>query len=173
MQMLRHCVNINQKNWAIKLPIIEFALNSARSDTTRFSPFFLNSGREPGTMIWNMHLEHYNGVRVFAQRMKEALMQAHDAILAARVKQTVLANRHRRPTPFTKDDYVYLSTKNISLPKGLARKLAPKYIGPFLIIEEVTPGLTFKLDLPSDLKQRGIHPVFHSSLLRIHNANNG
>ena len=171
MQMLRHCVDIDQKNWAIKIPLIEFALNSARSDTTGFSPFFLNSGREPGTMIWNTNLERYNGVRVFAQRMKEALMQAHDAILAARIKQTHLANRHRRPAPFSKGDYVYLSTKNITLPKGLARKLSPKYIGPFLIIEEVTRGLTFRLDLSNDLKRRGIHPVFHASLLRIHNSN--
>ena len=91
--MLRYCIDVDQKNWAIKLPLIEFALNSARSDTTGFSPFFLNSGREPGTMVWNVNLEHYNGVRVFAQRMKEALMQAHDAILATRVKQTVIANR--------------------------------------------------------------------------------
>ena len=170
-QMLRHCVDVDQKNWAIKLPLIEFAINSARSDTTGFSPFFLNSGREPGTMVWNTNLEQYNGVRIFARRMKEALLQAHDAILSARIKQTIQANRKRKPSPFSKGDLVYLSTKNISLPKGLARKLAPKFIGPFLILEEVVPELSFKLDLPSDLKRRGIHPVFHSSLLRIHIPN--
>ncbi|KAJ8596234.1 hypothetical protein M405DRAFT_689725, partial [Rhizopogon salebrosus TDB-379] len=30
---------------------------------------------------------------------------------------------------------------------------------------------SYKLDLPSRLKQRGIHPVFHSSYLRIHVPN--
>ncbi|KAJ7092369.1 hypothetical protein B0H15DRAFT_761095, partial [Mycena belliarum] len=30
---------------------------------------------------------------------------------------------------------------------------------------------SFKLDLPSELKSRGIHPAFHSSLLRIHHPN--
>ncbi|EJD39246.1 hypothetical protein AURDEDRAFT_33620, partial [Auricularia subglabra TFB-10046 SS5] len=30
---------------------------------------------------------------------------------------------------------------------------------------------TFKIDLPSELKARGIHPMFHTSLLRIHVPN--
>ncbi|KLO04882.1 hypothetical protein SCHPADRAFT_801356, partial [Schizopora paradoxa] len=30
---------------------------------------------------------------------------------------------------------------------------------------------SFKLDLPSNMKQRGIHPSFHASLLRIHVPN--
>ncbi|KAF8805364.1 hypothetical protein BYT27DRAFT_7031280, partial [Phlegmacium glaucopus] len=30
---------------------------------------------------------------------------------------------------------------------------------------------SFHLDLPSHLKQRGVHPVFHASLLRIHVPN--
>ncbi|KIM57513.1 hypothetical protein SCLCIDRAFT_77605, partial [Scleroderma citrinum Foug A] len=30
---------------------------------------------------------------------------------------------------------------------------------------------TFMLDLPAELKQRGIHPAFHASLLRIHIPN--
>jgi len=49
---------------------------------------------------------------------------------------------------------MYVSTKNMSLPKGHARKLAPKFIG------------------PDRLRQQGIHSMFHSSLLRIHVPNN-
>ncbi|KAG1800903.1 uncharacterized protein HD556DRAFT_1189950, partial [Suillus plorans] len=30
---------------------------------------------------------------------------------------------------------------------------------------------SYKLDLPSRLRQRGVHPVFHSSYLRIHVPN--
>ncbi|KZT66683.1 hypothetical protein DAEQUDRAFT_640611, partial [Daedalea quercina L-15889] len=72
-------------------------------------------------------------VRVFAQHVKTAVMAAHDSIIAARVKQTRDANRRRRPAPFESGDLVYVSTKNISLPRGLARKLALKYIGPYLV----------------------------------------
>ena len=43
-QMIRQCVQPDQKDWVIKLPAVEFAMNSARSSTTRFSPFQLNYG---------------------------------------------------------------------------------------------------------------------------------
>ena len=43
-QMLRQCVSTNQKDWVTKLPAIEFAMNSARSSTTGFTPFYLNYG---------------------------------------------------------------------------------------------------------------------------------
>ena len=38
-QMLRQCVRPDQKDWASRLPAIELAMNTARSDTTGFSPF--------------------------------------------------------------------------------------------------------------------------------------
>jgi len=168
-QMLRQCVSPTQKDWATKLPAIEFALNSARSDSTGFSPFFLNTGRVPRPMIWDSSTQ-YPGVRSFAAKMKEALLAAHDALLSARVKMTRQANRHRRPAPFMTGDFVYLSTKNLSLPKGRSRKLFPKFIGPFRILQDFGNS-TFRLDLPADLRRRGVHTSFHSSLLRVHHAN--
>lgn len=122
-------------------------------------------------MIWESpDASKYPGVRAFALRMKSAIMSAHDAVLSARVKQTYEANKHRRECPLEKGDLVYVSTKNISLPKGTARKLTPKYIGPYRIIDDYRNN-SYKLDLPPRLKQRGVHPVFHSSLLRIHIPN--
>lgn len=104
--MLRQCVSPNQRDWAIKLPAIEFALNSARSNPTGEAPFVLNYGRmPPSSMIWNSTSE-YPGVRVFAQKMKDAVMKAHDAIIAARVKSTAIANRKRKESPFVKGDLV-------------------------------------------------------------------
>ncbi|KIO11094.1 hypothetical protein M404DRAFT_88990, partial [Pisolithus tinctorius Marx 270] len=58
----------------------------------------------------------------------------------------------------------------LTLPKGRARKLAPKFIGPFRILEDYRNN-TFLLDIPAELKQRGVHPAFHASLLRIHVPN--
>ncbi|KZV77991.1 hypothetical protein EXIGLDRAFT_581729, partial [Exidia glandulosa HHB12029] len=77
----------------------------------------------------------FPGVRKFAQQMKDAIMSAHDAILETRVKQTRAANRHRKPAPFDKGDLVYLSTKNLRLPKHRSRKLFPKFIGPYQVVE--------------------------------------
>ncbi|OBZ66490.1 Transposon Ty3-I Gag-Pol polyprotein [Grifola frondosa] len=170
-QMLRQCIGPSQHDWVAKLPAIEFAINLARSDSTGYAPFFLNTGRMPRSMIWDhASADEYPGVRAYAQKVKYAVMTAHDSILAARVKQTRDANRRRRPAPFDVDDLVYISTTNISLPKGLARKLAPKFIGPYLITKNFGNN-SYRIALPSDLKRRGIHDVFHASLLRIHEPN--
>jgi hypothetical protein len=52
-QMLRQCINNKQTDWVSKLPAIEFAINSARSESTGYAPFFLNSGQMPRPMIWD------------------------------------------------------------------------------------------------------------------------
>jgi hypothetical protein len=170
-QMLRQCINPNQKDWVSKLPTIQFAINSARSESTGYAPFFLNNGRMPRAMIWNSAgSTEYSNVREFAQKKKLALMSAHDSIIGARTKQTRDANRKRQLVPFKEGDFAYLSTKNITFAKGLARKLIPKYIGPYKIIQDFN-NQSFKLDLPMHLKKRGVHDVFHSSLLRIHMPN--
>ncbi|TFK20218.1 hypothetical protein FA15DRAFT_546454, partial [Coprinopsis marcescibilis] len=46
-QMLRQCMHPKQKDWMSKLPEIEFAISLARSETTGYAPFFLNSDRMP------------------------------------------------------------------------------------------------------------------------------
>jgi len=93
-QMLRQAIGPSQRDWVTKLPGIEFAMNSARSESTGFSLFFLNYGRIPRPLIWNTPgRDEYPGVRAMAFRVKEAIMQAHDAIITARVKQTRQANR--------------------------------------------------------------------------------
>ncbi len=67
-------------------------------------------------------------------------------------------------------DLVLLSTKHL-LPEGLtgARKLMPKFCGPFKVIRVITP-VTFALDLPETSRERKIHNAFHAKLLRPYNA---
>ena len=69
-------------------------------------------------------------------------------------------------------DRVYLSTKNLALPKGRAKKLLPKFIGPYKVIEAHTTASTVTLELPPELMARRVHPTFHVSLLRAHIPNN-
>jgi len=102
--------------------------------------------------------------------MKLALMTAHDALLAMRVKQTIQVNKRRRMCPLENDDLVYISTKNINYLKGTSQKLVPKFIGPYHIIENFGNNL-YHIELPDNLKQHGVHKIFHSSLLRIHIPN--
>ena len=75
----------------------------------------------PGAMIWDAPEKdeyQYPSVKAYMQRMKLALTVAHDALLTARVKQTMQANKRRRTCPLVVGDLVYVSTKNISFFKG-------------------------------------------------------
>jgi len=91
-------------------------------------------------------------------------MSVHDSIIAACVKQTRDANRKRQLVPFKEGDFVYLSTKNITFARGLARKLIPKYMGPYKITKDFE-NQSFRIELPLHLEKKGVHDVFHSSLL--------
>lgn len=71
---------------------------------------------------------------------------------------------------FKEGDLAYMSTKNLSLLKGLARKLTSKFIGPYKLICNYGNNF-FLLDLPSHLRSHRVHPIFHSSLLRIYLPN--
>jgi hypothetical protein len=87
-QMIRNCINVDQKDWVQKLPGIQMAINLARSDLTGYSPFFLNTGRVPRNVVWNSPSDlKFLGVVRFAQHIKMAIMAAHDSIIVARVKQ--------------------------------------------------------------------------------------
>ena len=69
MQMLRQCVSLKQKDWVTKLPAIEFTMNSARSSTMGFTPFYLNYGHNLSPMIWKGE-EVYPRVCQFTKKMK-------------------------------------------------------------------------------------------------------
>ena len=69
-------------------------------------------------------------------------------------------------------DLVYVSTVDLSLPKGRASKLLPKYVGPFKILDVQPSVSTYKVELPTQLRARNLHDRFHWSKLRPYYANN-
>ena len=86
--------------------------------------------------------------------------------------QTHHVNRHQRTgNAFVPGDRVYLSTKNLALPKGRAKKLLPKFIGLYKVVEAHTAASTVTLELLPELTAQWVHPTFHMSLLRAHIPN--
>jgi hypothetical protein len=83
----------------------------------------------------------------------------------AQARQKNYADKRRQSLVFQINDHVYLK---VSLMKGVSRfgvkgKLAPWYIGPFLILEWY--GLVaYRLQLPEALS--AVHNVFHVSQLK-------
>jgi hypothetical protein len=86
---------------------------------------------------------------------------AHDCVKAAQAYMQEFANRHRLPISFTFGDKVKLKAANLRFVHHPCSKLRDRYIGPFLITEEVSP-VAFRLKLPLGVR---IHDVIHASLL--------
>jgi len=75
------------------------------------------------------------------------LIQAN--LKAAQSRQKGFADKRRRPLVFEVGDHVYLRVSSI---KGVQRfgmrgKLAPRYVGPFPIIERCRP-VAYRVELP-------------------------
>src|SRR6202789_2442989 len=136
-QIFGTIVRHDQKDWVDRVDMSEFAINASISETTKYAPFELNGGYMP-SMIRELRTDEVNpqGSQAVARKALENLAEAHDAIIAARVFQTSNANKRRRIEPtISRGDLVFLSTKNLNLPKGRARKLCPKCVGPYKVAE--------------------------------------
>ena len=88
-------------------------------------------------------------------------------LLAAQSRQKSYADVRRRELAFEVGDYVYLKVAPM---RGVIRfgkigKLAPRFIGPFPILEKIGT-LAYRIQMPDWLP--GVHDVFHVSQLRRH-----
>ena len=173
-QIFRAVVRHDQKDWVDRVDLTEFAINASIAETTKFAPFELNGGYMPSMMKEIRSDETIpRGIRSFAEAALQNLADAHDAIIETRVFQTSRTNARRKTDPeIVEGTLVYLSTKNLNLPKGRARKLCPKFVGPWKVMKAWPGTSTYELELPTALRERRIHPKFHISLLRPYNASN-
>ncbi|GJR68529.1 putative reverse transcriptase domain-containing protein [Tanacetum coccineum] len=99
------------------------------------------------------------------QETTKKISQIKDRLKAACDRQKCYADKKRKPLDFSVCDYVLLK---VSPWKGMVRfgkkrKLAPRFVGPFEIIEKVGP-VAYQLDLPEELN--GVHDTFYVSNLK-------
>ena len=82
-------------------------------------------------------------------------MAAHDAIIMNCIQQTFHANKQCCASDlYHVGDHMYLLTQNLTLPKGRARKLVPKYIGPYKVVKAHNEASTVTLKLSPALVAR-------------------
>ncbi len=166
-QILRTVVRPDQLDWPKHLPMVEFSINSSVVASTGYAPFELTYGYVP-KMIKMIERTEYAGVQDFADKARDMVLNAHDALIRARIDQTYHANQKRRSDDkrLITGNKAYLSMENLNLPKARARKLMPKYIGPYKILSCNRENSHYTLELPEELLKRRIHPTFHARLLR-------
>ena len=170
-QMLRIYVSPDMDDWDQCLAPAEFAYNNARSVSTGHSPFYLNYGRHPrvpaAVVQRGSAYSQVPSAEDFAERMTSLLAEAKSHIEAAQQRQKFYADQGRNEAEFEVGRRVLLSTKNFRITSPGARKLFPKYVGPFTVLDRVGP-VAYKLDLPPEMAR--MHPVFHVSLLKMWSA---
>ena len=164
--MLRACVIDFGGNWDTYLPLVEFSYNNSYHTSINMAPFEALYGRKCRSPIcWNEIGDAQITGPVLIQDTSDKITQIRDNLRVARSRQKSYADNRRKPLEFQIGDLVLLK---VSPWKGVVRfgkkgKLAPRYVGPFKIIERVGK-VAYKLELPNELSN--IHPTFHVSNLK-------
>ena len=94
--------------------------------------------------------------------LDELHQQLRSHISNVQKRYSTSADKHRTlPPDFKIGDKVFIKSDN-SHTTQLSKKLTEKFLGPFEILAQVS-SISFTLHLPNSM--RGIHPVFHISML--------
>ncbi|WVZ89343.1 hypothetical protein U9M48_035764 [Paspalum notatum var. saurae] len=161
--MLRACALTYSTKWDQCLPLAEFTYNNSYQKSLEMAPFEALYGRrcrtplncpEPGERVTF-------GPDLVTQA-EEQVKFIHNNLKTAQSRQKSYSDKRRRPLTIENNDHVYLP---VSPMKGVYRfgvkgKLAPRYVGPFKILERCGP-VAYRLELPPHLAV--VHEVFHVS----------
>ncbi|GKF41894.1 putative reverse transcriptase domain-containing protein, partial [Tanacetum coccineum] len=134
-------------SWDVHLPLVKFSYNNSYHASVRCASFEALYGRKCRSLI--MWAEVGEGQLIGPELVQETtkkISQIKDRLKAARDRQKSYADKRKKP----------LELMN----KG---KLAPRFVGPFEIIEKIGP-VAYKLYLPEDLD--GVHDTFYVSNLK-------
>nr|GEU62397.1 copia protein [Tanacetum cinerariifolium] len=125
----------NDGSWDVHLPLVEFLYNNSYHSSVRCASFEALYGREcRSPIMWAEVGEEQLIGPELVQETTEKISQIKNRLKAARV-----------------------------VCFGEKRKLAPRFVGPFEIIEKVGP-VAYRLDLPEELN--GVYDTFHVSNLK-------
>ncbi|GJS93354.1 putative reverse transcriptase domain-containing protein, partial [Tanacetum coccineum] len=139
--MLRVCVLDLGGSWDVHLPLVEFSYNNSYHSSVRCASFEALYGRKCRSPI--MWAEVGEGQLIGPELVQETTE-----------KISILRIDLRLHVIIRKKGLVCFGKKG---------KLAPRFVGPFEIIEKVGP-MAYRLDLLEELN--GVHDTFHASNLK-------
>jgi hypothetical protein len=159
--MLRACALQYGRSWDKSLPYAEFSYNNSYQESLKMAPFEMIYGQRCRSPIfWNETGE----LQVFGldiiQDTEKQVRVVRENLKDAQSRQKSYEDRRRRDLSFEVGDFVYLKVFPM---RGLCQfkvrgKLAPRFIGPFKILEQ-KGDVTYQLEFLSQLS--AVHDVFH------------
>jgi RNA recognition motif-containing protein len=153
------------KRWDKSLPYIEFSYNNSYQTSIEMAPFEALYGRRCRmSMFKSQTRESQVFVPEVLKDAEKQVQMTKENLKVAQSRQKTYADK-RRDLSFEIGDFVYL---NVSPIRGtrrfkVKRKLSPRYVGPFKIIDR-NGEVTYQLKLPP--QSSDIHDVFHVSQLK-------
>jgi hypothetical protein len=164
--MLRAYALKHNQSWDKCLPYAEFSYNNSYQEGIKMTPFEFLYGRKFKTpQFWNKPGENQIFGPDILRRAERQVHMVRENLKLAQSRRKSYAGNRRRELRFQVGDYVYLK---VSPMRGLRYfkirgKVAPRYIGPFKILEQ-RGEVAYQLELPPQLSD--VHDVFHVSQLR-------
>ncbi|KAK2436721.1 hypothetical protein QL285_021693 [Trifolium repens] len=164
--LLRACVLDDRGSWDDVLPLIEFTYNNSFHTSIGMAPYEALYGRRYQTpLCWYQDGESMIVGPEMVQQTTDKVRKIRARMMVAQDRQKSYADRRRRPLEFEAGEHVFLRvTPTTGVGRAIkARKLTPKFIGPYQITEMIGK-VAYRIALPPILSQ--IHDVFHVSQLR-------
>jgi hypothetical protein len=164
--MLRICALQYGRRWDKSLSYTEFSYNNSYQESLKMASFEMLYGRRCQTLLfWNETREwKVFGPDILEEAEKQVRM-VKENLRVTQSRQKSYTEHRRRELSFKAGDFVYLK---VSPMRGLHRfkvrgKLAPRFIGPFKILEK-RGEVAYQLELPPQLSD--VHDVFYVSQLK-------
>ncbi|KAK2355410.1 hypothetical protein QL285_092825 [Trifolium repens] len=164
--LLRACVLDDRGSWDDVLPLIEFTYNNSFHASIGMAPYEALYGRRCQTpLCWYQDGESMIVGPEMVQQTTDKVRKIRAMMKVAQDRQKSYADRRQRPLEFEEGDHVFLRvTPTTGVGRALkAKKLTPKFIGPYQILERIGK-VAYRIALPPILSL--IHDVFHVSQLR-------
>jgi hypothetical protein len=164
--MLRACALKYGKSWDKSLPYAEFSYNNSYQASIEMAPYEAPYGVQCQTPLFWSQTEESQVFRPEVLKDAEKQVQmVHKSLKVAQSQQKSYADKRTRDLSSEIRNFIYLK---VSPMRGTHRfrvkgKLAPRYVGPFKIID-YKGEVAYQLKLPPQLSE--VHDVFHVSQLK-------
>jgi hypothetical protein len=148
--MLRTCALQNGRCWDKSLPYAEFSYSNSYQESLKMAPFEMLYGRRCWTsLFWSETREWKVFGPDILQEVEKQVRKVRENLCVTQLRQKSYTDHRRRELSLEVGDFVYLK---VSLMRGLCRfkvrgKLAPRFIGPFKILEK-RGEVAYQLELP-------------------------